>query len=877
MRLEALKAEPHPAGHRIDLSWRVPDPEDYPWVRVMRRQGSHPQWPDDGTPVAEVSALRFLLNAIHIDDLNSATLSEPLAWEFNSRSIRLSPEAYIVVETPGLKWRLCNPGGTEEDLLAIRYIAPDIAVFGPCGLSDTESLKGETVYYYSLFPYHTNGGRHYAVERTNRIAAMASSCYDMAGQMHALLPAIYHRYDKVLPDPSESAVSDQDRQRGQLRRFLDLPGSQLDLLYSKAAAAAYLIDTDKTHGNLLPLLAEWIGWKTDHTLDVQTQRSEIKRAPAIYAATGGVAVLESTVKRLCGWDTRTKEYLHNIVLANTPEQLNFRALLMDNGGAYHHVSTAPLSLDQAYEGRACAVPTDDGSVMMFYHTRRTAFEPSRRKQLPRTCWDIWSKTCCRFPLAGVSVGDLSGGVVTRRIQALFLEQGIHLGSDTAIIPNAFGWQIDGTGNLPHVILTQDASGLTATYWTKSAPLIRGSVEEINKHPAAAMRAGRLWVFWNSYSDADRRWTLRYSRLTADGWSTPVEADQPTGVQRIKPCAVNDSDGNMWLFYLEMSAAGRELRYLSLDHATPDAPPDFSTAEVFPPDAGVDPDVDDDPFVLSAPGHPDGPGLWLFWVMRQPSAVRPGRWVKSIAYRHLVFGGGWGAIHVLAKDITDPDYNDMEPSAIEADGNVQLYWSSDRTGNRALMQAPLDDPEAATELTPESPYSHTAPLPIRTPELSLLIYRANTSVAYPSRLYSITQTVDGRYAGSTTANTRNTKKNGLAGTYDDFRTYTYDTGRKSSGDDRDLFSRETVGLFLNPDIFDADRINAGISRIKGVLKEFIPITSRAVFIPHVEEITEYVYGYDATPGEADVIHVEREATMTTMVSDIIPTPSDGDGG
>ena len=52
MRLLDLTATAHPAGNRIDLSWQNPDPANFPQVRVVRRSGSYPQGPSDGTAVA---------------------------------------------------------------------------------------------------------------------------------------------------------------------------------------------------------------------------------------------------------------------------------------------------------------------------------------------------------------------------------------------------------------------------------------------------------------------------------------------------------------------------------------------------------------------------------------------------------------------------------------------------------------------------------------------------------------------------------------------------------------------------------------------------------------------------------------------------------
>jgi hypothetical protein len=45
MRLLDLVAVPHPAGNRIDLTWRHPAPIQFPGVRVVRREGAYPLSP----------------------------------------------------------------------------------------------------------------------------------------------------------------------------------------------------------------------------------------------------------------------------------------------------------------------------------------------------------------------------------------------------------------------------------------------------------------------------------------------------------------------------------------------------------------------------------------------------------------------------------------------------------------------------------------------------------------------------------------------------------------------------------------------------------------------------------------------------------------
>jgi hypothetical protein len=155
-----------------------------------------------------------------------------------------------------------------------------------------KNLKGETVYYYMLFPFKGDPPE-YQIDLHNRAAAMATSPYNIAGQMYDLLPRIYHRYDTVLPKSIPDGMAEEDKQRGQLRRFLDLPGNKLDQLYSFAKAVLDFHNLEKVDGQLLPLLAQWIGWKTDHNLEIDSQRNEIRNAPALYKTIGIIPTVEA--------------------------------------------------------------------------------------------------------------------------------------------------------------------------------------------------------------------------------------------------------------------------------------------------------------------------------------------------------------------------------------------------------------------------------------------------------------------------------------------------------------------------------------------------------------------------------------------------------
>src|SRR5438093_2222639 len=81
---------------------------------------------------------------------------------------------------------------------------------------------------------------------------------------------------------------------------------------------------------------------------------------------------------------------------------------------------------------------------------------------------------------------------------------------------------------------------------------------------------------------------------------------------------------------------------------------------------------------------------------------------------------------------------------------------------------------AEELTP-SPYSERAPAAVSDGADALLIYRSSESLRYSSGVYGATETLDPRYAGATTVDTRNAARLGLRGKFDDFEAFVYDAG------------------------------------------------------------------------------------------------------
>jgi hypothetical protein len=695
MRFLNLVAVPHPSGNRIDLSWVHPNPTQFPGVRVVRGERTHPLSP---TPT-------------------------------------LSQQGVIVADT--------NPTSPSQKPIQVRG---DGSYFA----KDETGLKAETVYYYALFPY-AGDPPNYNIDRHNRTVAMATAPYNMAAQMANLLPTLYHRYDTVLPNAA--TASPPDREKGQLRRFLDLPGSQLDLLYSFARAMRDLHDLEKVDGRLLLLLAQWIGWQIDHRLETDVQRNDIRNAPHLYKSIGLIPTVEATVKRLVGWESRTKEFVHNVFRSNQPERLNLWVREQNTAGVWLTPS-ALLSLDFAYEGRPTAARDQGGILWLFYHTLR------------KGRWDIWYKN--------------------------FRE---------------------GQG------------------WTPSEPLTNKAM--IDKYPTAVLHGTTLRVFWSTYDEADGRWRINF-RTRANGQWSPVAPLSPRAplatddIPRRQPWAVTDNAGMLWLFWLELVGQQWQLRYNRYDGTNWT----LAVPATFPLDSGADPRVEGPPFVVFH-STDAAQRLWVFWGRTEPVGASGQRcWrivyrVKSSLNPNVM---DWSVIRALPPGPALSQ--DREPAAlVKANGDVELFWSSTRNGTWSIWRATVNRTTHAwgtAEMLINSPYSQCDPLPIPRTDGTMLVYHANESVKYTSRVYAATETVDHRYAGSTTVDVANTGKRALWGTFGDFQTFTSDVGQDGERRNTNQYARETVGLYLTPDTTDQTVIRRNQNLLRNALREFLPAPVRTVF-------------------------------------------------
>jgi hypothetical protein len=605
-------------------------------------------------------------------------------------------------------------------------------------------LRAETVYYYALYPY-SGSPPQYDDDPHNRVSAMATGQYGFAARMYQLLPSIYRRYDAQQLPPPGSGVAPQDLSRGVLQRYLDLPGGQLDQFFSLARAALELHDVNTLEGVLLPLLAQWIGWRTDYALPVDAQRNEIRFAPQLYRTTGTITALDATVDRITGWPVQTKEYVHNVARTNQPERLNLWAVSRDATGTWGTAALA--SVNFAYDGRPGHVTDQDGSELFLFHTYR-----------PHG-WDIWAKR------------------------------------------------------------------LVSGQWQPSEPVV--DRPGADKYPSVALLGSTLWLFWNSYDAAAGQWRIWYQTRTGGAW-TAGQWYGDTTTERRNPAVVADGTGGIWLFWREWAAGRWQVRFNRNDGTNWQLSPDGT----MPQDGGQPVDVDDD---LIAVINPSPAGiLWLFWSRHDPASAGQTRWSIACRVKKALDPtvADWSVVQVLPK--SSPDVHDREPAPLPAaNGNLELFWATTRGGGWSIGHAQLDT-TALTWSTPDfiapGPYSQRAPLAIGTGSGStagtLLTYRTNQSLAYQSPLAGAEQTLDDRYAGTTTVRTTDAAKLALRGAFEDFQAYTYQGGALT---DADRITRGTIGLFVTPGTSDPTAIAAAVSRLQAVLPEFMPVTARAVVI------------------------------------------------
>jgi hypothetical protein len=324
-------------------------------------------------------------------------------------------------------------------------------------------------------------------------------------------------------------------------------------------------------------------------------------------------------------------------------------------------------------------------------------------------------------------------------------------------------------------------------------------------------ANRLWLFFSSRRDG--RWRIWYNQFTVNGWG--VAKPLTSGIEA-----------------------------------------DHQPAVVFDPGAG----------------GPNQGKIWVFWTRQKTN----GR--LNIFYRNTtkidfagLADGDWAELELTPVPAGD-DRKDPAPLLLGPD-NLELYFSANPADGWHIWLTTLTPAPAATPTqVTTGQFTHRAPAVIGTQPGTRLFYRSNDSQVYVSPFYPASKTIDARYGGSTTVDTRNFEKIGLRGQPTDVVRYTYDTGTKPPGQQRGdvLYARDTIGIYLTPDTDDQELIARKSETMANIVRSILPIQVRAVFLIRQVNV-ELIYTYEQ-PGIKPPVVIGEEM-VDTILGDVLEGVND----
>lgn len=785
-RLKYINAIAHPLGNRVDIRWLNPNPIDFTGVRVVRRENTHPTSITDGQTVDHIpNNFLFSLDPSYGHHLDTKVVSSQLSVKFISHQYPVSTDAVVSVIVPGNRWEIAE----EDDIYYVYRDNALLNVYGFARVSDMGLASGR-VLYYTLFPYSGTDAQNlkYDFTQTNRVTCFATDSTDYAERMYNQLPVIYHRYDTRVPlagQADKAGMDEADRQKGQLRRFLDITGSHFDQLHSFTSAALNLHDMNRVDGNLLPLLGRWIGWNRFFSTEVSGQRNEVRYAPELFQTIGQIPTIETIVRLVTGMENQTREMASNVVLTNKPEELNFWLAYRDDKGKWTSEKTV-FSLDFAFEGRPSAVRDETNTLWLFYHTRRN------------NDWDIWYKTFREDhgwtpskPLTGIPNIDKHPGAAL-------------LNNTLIVYWNSFD-QVTQAWSIKY----REHTGGT---WSENATFdhdIPENTQVERKCPYPLVTPdNKLWLFYfeknavagdgNDGNDSDEIWKLKVNRFDGSDWETAVDFPLDGVIDpRVDTdfCAVIRTVGTVNSIVLSWSRKQ-----------------------------------------INANGKLLGKEL----VLREKTGIASlsGGWgplevLSKVAASYLyhdaepyMVGGNNGVIDLYWSSNRSGSYS---------------IW------NMNFADLASISPGAAVKIV-SGLYSQRNPIAFPTGSGSemILVYRSNQGIAYQGAVFRASSQVDFRRAGSIAVDTRDRQTTVRNGKFNDCFTYTYDTGDNGTPTEDTWYACDTVGIYLTADSEDIEATLKKIKTLQSVIGQFMPLHTRAVCILRPFITQEAVYNYDLPP-------------------------------
>ena len=337
--------------------------------------------------------------------------------------------------------------------------------------------------------------------------------------------------------------------------------------------------------------------------------------------------------------------------------------------------------------------------------------------------------------------------------------------------------------------------------------------------AADVTAGRLRLLSAQAGD-DSMVTLDVNNSTAAAkLGFAAAPPQPlNNADDAEPSAFEDSSKNIWLFFASRRSGAWLTWYSRLAAGAWGAPKMLTS--------GIQPDREPSAVFDIASGR-----IWVFWSRKKTN----GLWnVFSRRTTQLDFNAIADADWTETESTPIPaNFDNREPAALVTGADaLDLYYASNRANGwhvwRKTFSSAAEGAEAAVT---DGPFTRRAPAPLGMDGGGVTVWlRCNDSQLYVSALYPAATTLDARYAGSTTADTRNPDRLSLRGSYTDICRYTYETTKTDLvQESARRYSQDTIGIYLTPDTSDEQLIVRTQALIAQVLPRFLPIQVRAVFL------------------------------------------------
>lgn len=312
----------------------------------------------------------------------------------------------------------------------------------------------------------------------------------------------------------------------------------------------------------------------------------------------------------------------------------------------------------------------------------------------------------------------------------------------------------------------------------------------DQDPTAVADGGRVRLFWSS----DREGSVDIWTRTFDGvpgGDAERLTEHPAADRR--PAAVMDAAGRTRVFWQSDRRGPTDIWARVHDGSAWGEPHRVTTATV----------RDEMPAALLDAAD----RVWLFFTAegRGPAADAGGRDI----FVRVLDGGTWSD----PEPVTTGRHRDEAPFALVRDGDVHVFWHSDRDGRWDIWTRRHDgtDWTPAERLT-DHPDADKDPTAVVDGGGSARVIWRSQRGAMRDR--------------SRTIDTDDADMLATLGEFEDRAHYTYDTGTWN----RDWYARDTVGIYLTTDTEDPARVARVVTRVRDFVEPFRPLPVRYVWVP-----------------------------------------------